>query len=149
MNELRIDPFVYQKDIMEYLERHQYGSKYVVNRDLIIDLKVKPTSGCVGQCYEIDYKGIVIVNNRFTLAEDGTILIQEGFIFNGPNVVDDTPPRMLGSLVHDALCSKEAEGQYNYYRKNWFYSAILKAQKEPSILANAQFLGLLLGNWVM
>lgn len=138
---IEVNPYEFQKDVLEWMEMEPNGN-YVVQKFLDIDLKIKPTSpvkgispGCAGDC--------------FTLAEDGHLLIMKGFTFNGPNFVDDAACRMLASMVHDALCSESALGQYRYVQRQRFYKDILLAQGEAKWFANVQFGALVAFNWMV
>lgn len=143
---LEVDPYVFQEDDNSWYERHPDGN-YVVKQDLIIKLKVKPVSpkkgvspGCAG--------------DHFVLSEDGDLYIMKGFTFNGPDFLDDAACRMLAAMVHDALCTAEARGQYSYWQKNKFFGDICNAQGDALQLGrikirfgNLWFVGLLAGNW--
>ena len=139
-----VNPYVYQPNVLEWLKRTSDGQKYQMVQPIILDLGVPPTSGCA--------------NPFFVLSEAGQLYVLNRYTFNGPNVVPDSPWRMLAALAHDLLCEEDCKGQYSYYQKNLFYYKILCAQIGPTAKpltrlyyktdAIIEFAALLAGNWI-
>ena len=69
-----------------------------MDADCIMTLAQKPKSGAAG--------------DGWVLAENGDLLLMKGYRWNGPNVVQDATCKMLASAIHDALCTKEGEGEF-------------------------------------
>lgn len=54
--------------------------------------------------YETGIKGYIIDTRWLSLSLDGTLLVKDGYAWDGPSgPTIDTPSFMRGSLIHDAL----------------------------------------------
>lgn len=142
MKVVAVDPFKFQKDILEWLERREDGN-YVLNRSLLIDLKLAPNPLTNGA-----NKSFWCVGKNWALFLDGELLVKKGFVFNGSNVVPDQPCKMLAAMVHDILCEPVAAPCYSYWRRQCFYRDIMKAQGAGWLLRYWEFAGVLLGQWI-
>jgi hypothetical protein len=137
-----INPYAFQPAFSHWFDATPDGD-YVLNRDLVIDLGERPRTqdgrdnpGCCG--------------DHWTLSEDGRLLATKGLRWNGPTFIDDAACRMLGSLVHDILCTEEAMaggGCYSYWRRHRFFSDICAAQGEWKAMAFVSLWGLRAFNW--
>lgn len=129
---ISINPYKFRGDWNKLYTTGKDGW-YQMDYSVIINLKVKPKSGATG--------------DGWTLAENGTLLLLKGFRWNGANVVQDAPCKMLASAVHDVLCLDECEGQYSYYRRQKIFRDIMIAQGGGWLLSNIDFIGVLAGQW--
>jgi hypothetical protein len=130
MNPIVINPYKFRGDWNKFYTTREDGW-YNLDETVLIQLRIKPKQATCG--------------DNWLLSADGDLLLTKGFRWNGANVVQDAPCKMLASAVHDVLC--EDDRAYSYYRRQKMFRDICIAQGSGWLLSSVDFLGVLAGQW--
>lgn len=87
-------------------------------------------------------RGLNVEGAGWKLMENGNMILQRGFVWNGPDVVLDHPLLMIPSALHDAGCYGLADGtipKEKAAQVHYTYRDAMKTWRVPWIRRKVQF----------
>lgn len=75
----------------------------------------------------------VILDDFFSLAPDGLLIIRKGYCWDGATCAWDTPDFMRGSCVHDVLCQMVETGKLDKSNREKADKMLAKILKESGM----------------
>lgn len=130
---IELNPYVFIPDFGKRYKRIVDGLYVVADHPLKIKLRDKPKCACKGE--------------YCSLSENGVLVLEVGFKWNGANFVPDRECNMISSAIHDVLCKPEFLKAYGYWKRQDIYADVMKAQGGGWFLSNWERTGCLIGQW--